>query len=378
MMEVGEFTPVIGILGARQVGKTTLSKAFIENLDKEAIYLDLEKPSDVRKLTEPELYLQANQDKCVVIDEVQLMPKLFPLIRSLVDEHRVPLRFILLGSASPDIIRDSSESLAGRISYIQLNPFSRQEISGIPEISLQQHHFRGGFPLSILAKTDRQANRWLDDFISTYISRDLPILGMPANPQMTRRLWEMLAWQNGNLLNSSALGKSLGITNHTVNTYLDFLEGAFMIHRLKPFFMNVKKRLVKAPKVYLTDTGVLHRLLNIETYDALFGAPMLGGSWEAFVLNQIMAEKPKNMDVFFYRTHAGTEVDFVLTVAMKPVASLEVKFTSTPSVSKGFLSGIEDLGTNHNFIITPLDDEYPVKENINVIGLDRFLKWLNN
>lgn len=373
MQEVGDFSPVIGILGPRQVGKTTLAKSFVETLQKQSVYLDLEKPSDMRKLSEPELYLQANQDKCVVIDEVQLMPSLFPLIRALVDENRVPLRFILLGSATPDIIRNSSESLAGRISYLQLNPFSRQEI---PDIPIRDHHFLGGFPNSILAKNSKQSLRWIDDFISTYITRDLPILGMPANPSMTRRLWEMLAWQNGNLLNSSSLAKSLGITNHTVNTYIDFLEGAFMVQRIQPFFSNVKKRLVKAPKVYLSDTGVLHRLLNVESFDALFGSPLLGGSWEAFVLNQIMTEKPKNMDVFFYRTHAGTEVDFVLTIAMKPIASIEVKFTSTPSVSKGFLTGIEDLETSHNFIITPMDDEYPIKEHITVIGLDRFLKKL--
>lgn len=374
MQEAGEYSPVIGILGPRQVGKTTLAKSFVETLPKESVYLDLEKPSDARKLTEPELYLRANQDRCVVIDEVQLMPALFPLIRALVDELRVPLRFILLGSATPDIIRNSSESLAGRIAYLQLSPFTRQEI---PEVPIQHHHFVGGFPNSVLAKSNKQALRWMDDFISTYITRDLPLLGMPANPQMTRRLWEMLAWQNGNLLNSSALAKSLGITNHTVNTYIDFLEGAFMVQRIQPFFSNMKKRLVKAPKVYLSDTGLLHRLLNVETFDSLFGSPLLGASWEAFVLNQLMAEKPKNMDVFFYRTHAGTEVDFVLTIAMKPVAAVEVKYTSTPSVSKGFLTGIEDLGTIQNFIITPMDDEYPIKEHITVIGLDRFLHWLS-
>lgn len=373
MLEVGDFTPVIGILGPRQVGKTTLAKIFLKELEKETIYLDLERPSDFQKLAEPELFLRTNQDKCVVIDEVQLMPQLFPLIRALVDEHRIPLRFVLLGSASPDIIRDSSESLAGRISYIQLHPFSRFEI---PETPIQKHHFLGGFPLSILAKSEKQSLRWLDDFINTYITRDLPILGMPANPVMTRRLWEMLAWQNGSLLNASSLGKSLGITNHTVNTYMDFLEGAFMIHRIKPFYVNMKKRIVKTPKIYISDTGILHRLLGLESFDSLFGSPMLGGSWEAFVINQIMAEKPKNIDLFFYRTHAGTEVDIVLTKAQQPVASLEVKFTSTPVVTKGFWNGIADLGTKHNFIITPVDDEYPAKANITVIGLDRFLKRL--
>ena len=301
------------------------------------------------------------------------MPELFSLIRALIDEHRVPLRFVLLGSASPDIIRDSSESLAGRISYIHLTPFSRSEI---PDIGIQRHHFLGGFPLSILTKNEKQSIKWLDDFISTYIEKDLPLLGMPSNPKMTRRLWEMLAWQNGELLNASNLGNSLGISNHTVNTYMDFLEGAFMIHRIKPFAVNMKKRIVKTQKIYISDTGLLHRLLQITSFEALFGTPMLGGSWEAFVLNQIYAEKPKKLDIYFYRTHAGTEVDIVLTKALKPIASLEVKYTSTPKVTKGLLNGIEDLGTKENYIITPMDDEYRAKEHINVIGLDRFIQKL--
>ena len=350
-----------------------MAKSFAKTLEKDSLYLDLELPSDVQKLAEPELFLRTNQAKCIIVDEVQLKPDLFPLIRALVDEDRIPLRFILLGSATPDIIRDSSESLAGRISYLHLQPFSRVET---PEIALSRHHFFGGFPLSILAKSDKQAIRWLDDFINTYITRDLPILGMPASPQTTRRLWEMLAWQNGNLLNSSSIGNSLGISNHTVNTYMDFLEGAFMLHRIKAYAVNLKKRIVKAPKIYLTDTGLLHRLLRLDSFDALFGSPMLGASWEAFVLNQIMAVKPDNMDIFFYRTHAGTEVDIVLTKALKPVSSIEVKFTSTPKVTKGFLNGIDDLETKKNFIIIPIDDEYPLRENISAIGLDRFLSEL--
>ena len=373
LQELADQFPVIGILGPRQVGKTTLAKSFASTLPKKSLYLDLEKPSDIQKLAEAEIYFNANKDYCIILDEIQIMPSLFPIIRAMVDEHRVPLRFIILGSASPDIIRGSSESLAGRIAYLDLKPFSISELSQSENITVNQHHFIGGFPNSILASTQKQSLRWLDNFIKTYLERDLPLLGLTASPTLVRRLWEMLAWQNGNLVNNSAIGKSLGLTNHTINKYINYLEGAFMINRLYPFSNNIKKRLVKAPKIYISDTGLLHRLLRIQSYDQLMGMPVIGGSFESYIVQQIISEKPSDLDVYFYRTHAGTEIDIVLTRGSKPIACIEVKFTSTPKVTKSLINGIDDLETNQNFIITPTLGSYPANKNIQICDIKTFI-----
>lgn len=370
LQELSAYMPIIGVLGPRQVGKTTLVKNFMAQADTPCIYLDMERPSDFQKLEEPELYFQNHRDKCVIIDEIQLRPELFALLRSEVDVERKPLRFIILGSASPDIIRQSSESLAGRISYIHLMPLSMTELDAGQRNEL---HFRGGFPESTLASSEKQAKRWLDDFISTYIERDLPLLGLPAAPMLTRRLWEMLAWQSGQLLNASAIGNSLGISYHTVKTYIDFIEGAFMIKTLQPFHANVSKRLVKSPKLYISDTGVLHRLLRIQSMEQLSGMPILGASFETFALQQILSNQPEDTDLYFYRTHAGTEVDFVLTRASEPVACIEVKYSSTPTLTKSLHAGIDDLKTNQNFIIVPESEVYQKKPNIVIAGLYPFI-----
>jgi predicted AAA+ superfamily ATPase len=368
--QLAEYFPVIGILGARQVGKTTLAKEMMTMLKKKVIYLDLEKPSDLAKLTEPEMYFNLNKEYCIIIDEVQLKPELFAVIRSSVDEFRVPLRFIILGSANPEIIRQTSQSLAGRVSYVFIHPFSLSELNNKDRI---KHHFRGGFPESYLAPNDKVSKRWLDDFIITFIERDLPLLGLSASPDLTRRLWEMLAWQNGNLLNSSMLGNSLGLTHHTIRKYIDFIEGAFMLKTIMPFHANINKRLVKSPKVYFTDTGILHRILRIENYDQLIGMPVLGGSFEAYVLHQLLVHKSSETDIYFYRTHAGTEIDFVLTRSAKPVCSIEVKFTSSLRLTKGLRQGIEDLQTKNNYIIIPESEIYPIAENIHVAGIYPFI-----
>lgn len=368
---LGESFPVVGIIGPRQVGKTTLAKAFVKESGISCVYLDMEKPSDFEKLSEAEYYFDANKDKCIVIDEIQHRPELFNIIRSAVDEHRVPLRFIILGSSSPHLLKHTSETLAGRVSYIQMSPFSLAELDNE---NLSRHHFLGGFPESYLAKSNAQALRWLDAFIKTYIERDLPLLGLPAAPAITRRLWEMLAWQNGSLLNASALGNSLGLTHHTIRKYIDFIEGAFMLKSIPPFAVNITKRIVKSPKVYITDTGVLHRLLRVNSMDDLLGMPVLGASFEAYVLQQILAEKHPDVDVYFYRTHTGTEVDFVLTRGIKPLAAIEVKFSSTAKVSRGFLQGIDDLGTKRNYIIVPDTETYTKGKNITVCGIYHFLQ----
>ncbi|MEM8893216.1 MAG: ATP-binding protein [Bacteroidota bacterium] len=375
LRELGDFMPVIGILGPRQVGKTTLVKEYAKQLTKDWVYIDLEKPSDARRLLDPELYFSSNQDKCIIIDEVQHKPELFTVIRAFVDENRVPLRFIILGSATPHLLRQSSESLAGRVSYIELFPFSLTELT---DMDIQRHHFFGGFPNSILNQKEKRSTLWLDGFIKTYIERDLPLLGITASPQMTRRLWQMLAWQSGNLLNASSVGKSLGLTNHTVNKYIEFLEGAFMVNRLYSYAANVKKRLVKAPKVYFSDTGLMHRLIGLNNYEELFGSPLLGASWETYVVQQIRAEMSDNNELYYYRTHAGTEVDLILTKGFKPLSCIEIKFSSSPTLTKGFQIGIDDLGTSTNYIIVPQGEAYLVRKDITVISLRSFLEELSN
>ncbi len=377
LAKLSKLFPVIAIVGPRQVGKTTLVKEFSKSIKKPILYIDLEKSSDIEKLKEPELFLSELKEKCVIIDEIQRLPEIFPLLRALVDENRIPLRYIILGSASPDLLRNSSESLAGRIAYLKLTPFNYLEIKD--NSLMKDHHFRGGFPEAVLSESLETCKIWLNNFIITDIERDLPLLGLSASPIIVRKLWEMLAWQNGNLLNCNSLSKSLGLSNHTVNRYIDFLEGAFIVHRLYPFHYNVKKRLVKTPKIYVRDTGILHRLLRLDNFDQLSGHHLLGASWETYVIEQIMSLKNDDLDLYFYRTHAGAEVDLIFVKGLIPVSCVEIKYTSTPSVSKGMINCINDLKTKKNFIITPQSDDYPAKENIRVCNMEIFLEdYLGN
>ena len=376
-----EIFPVVAIVGPRQSGKTTFVKDFALHLKKTTLYLDLENPTDLDKLENPHLFFSQNKEKCIIIDEVQSKPDLFSVIRSFVDENKRNCNFIILGSASPDLLKQSSETLAGRIGYVELGPFSEKELQN--NFCIQKHHFYGGFPRAYLPAVDSAEAGlsaedasiiWLDNFIKTYLQRDLPMLGLKADPQRIRRLWEMLAWQTAGLLNYNAISKSLGLSNHTVTAYIDFLEGAFMVRRLQPFHFNIKKRLVKSPKVFITDTGILHRLLRIQDYDQLLGYPLLGNSWETYVINQIALEKPDDIDLYFYRTHAGAEIDLVFAKGLKPVAAMEIKFSPKPSVSRGLLSGIESLESNNNFIITPTENDYFKKENLRVCGIKTFIE----
>lgn len=369
--------PIIAIVGPRQVGKTTLVKEFIKYIQKPTLYIDLEKPSDYDKLDEPELFLSEYSDHCIIIDEIQRKVDLLPLLRSLVDENRVPLRFIILGSAGPNLLRKSSETLAGRIAYVELGGLNILEVAKI--CTRQVHHFRGGFPESTLAKSDKESLQWLDNFIITYIERDLPMLGLRTSPIIIRKLWEMLAWQNGNLINYQNISKSLGLSNHTIVRYIDFLENAYLIHRLQPYHFNIKKRLVKSPKIFIRDTGILHRLLRISNYIELTGSPFLGNSWESYVIEQIRNTKPQDIDLFFYRTHSGAEMDLVLVKGLRPVAAIEIKFTASPKVSKSTIQCINDLRTVNNFFILPKTDDYPVYKSIRACSLERFLrKYLPN
>lgn len=367
------YFPAVGIIGPRQVGKTTLAKAITEKLNLETLYIDLENPEDESKLFDPVLFFRENENRCVILDEVQRRQDLFPVMRSMIDQNRTPGRFVLLGSASPELIRDTSESLAGRIAYLELNPFNLLEIEDAID-NQKKLWMRGGFPNAFLAPNDKLSKTWRTNFIRSYIERDLPMLGLDADKALIMRLWRMLAHAQGGVVNYSSLSRSLGVTSNTVKKYISFLEGAFLLRSLQPYHANVKKRLVKSPKVFVRDSGILLHLLSVYKYDDLTNHPILGAAWEGFVMDQIMAVCADEYDYAFYRTHEGTECDLVLLEGDKPKICVEIKFTSSPKPSKGMLQAFEDLGAKQNYIVTPYSDQYKLSETIEVIGLRQFLE----
>ncbi|MBN1184487.1 MAG: ATP-binding protein [Bacteroidales bacterium] len=367
------YFPVTGIIGPRQVGKTTLSRIVAENMNKDCIYIDLENPKDISKLTDPVLFFETQKEKCIILDEIQRRPELFPIIRSMVDAYRTPGRFLILGSAAPELIRDSSESLAGRIAYIELYPFNIIEL-GSDYRKISNHWLRGGFPDAYLAPTNEITMQWHYNFIKTYVERDLPLLGLEANRNIISRLWQMIAHLHGNILNMSMLGKSLGLSSPTIKKYLSFLEQAFLIRQLQPHYPNMKKRLVKSPKIYIRDTGILHNLLNIQNQNDLLGHPILGSSWEGYVIEQIIQILPDNFIPYFYRTQQGSEFDLILVSASKVVMGIEIKYSSAPKISKGLLQSMEDLQTIDNYIIIPQAEDYKIHEKITVCSLYSFLQ----
>jgi len=365
------FFPVVAIIGPRQVGKTTLARIIIADTKLPTLYLDLEKQSDLFKLNDPELFFSQNTEKLIVIDEVQHKKELFPLLRALVDQTHKPGQFLLLGSASPELIRHSSESLAGRIAYHQLHPFDLTEVPDY--VSQYDLWFHGGFPNKLVTRRDSLAHRWMENFISTYLNRDLLELGLNASPKIIRNLWVMMAHLNGQLLNSTSIANSIGVTTPTIIRYINFLEEAFLLKSLQPFSWNMKKRLVKSAKVYLSDTGILHHLLNVKSLEDLSGNPIVGSSWESFVINQIAAIKSQEIELFFYRTHHMAEVDLVFTRGLKVIASAEIKYSNSPQLTKGNFLAFEDLKAPVNFVITPSSDDYLMKEHIRVCSLKSFI-----
>ena len=360
--------PAVGLLGPRQVGKTTLVKNL--KLEKDSLYLDLEKASDRAKLVDPELFLKAHADKTVILDEIQLMPELFAELRSLIDEQREPGRFILLGSASPDLIRKSADSLAGRIGYLELTPFYLGEVE---TDELEKLWIRGGFPLSFLAKSDRESQLWRQNFIKTYLERDLAQIGLSTDPRLVERFWMMLANAQGGIWNAESFAKALGITRPTVNRYLEFLEGSFMVRVLAAFHQNIKKRLVKSPKVFIRDTGLLHSLTGVDSMDALINQLLIGPSWEGFVIEQIIATGKEEYEYYFYRTHQGAECDLLLVKNGVVQTAIEIKNTLSPKLSKGMQISMEDTGAEKGVIICRISDSYPLSEKVRAVGLPEFL-----
>jgi predicted AAA+ superfamily ATPase len=363
--------PVVGIVGSRQVGKTTLAKMLMSKLDKKMYYLDLELQEDLTKLENAEFYFNTHREDCIILDEIQNLPELFPVIRGLVDQYRIPGRYIILGSASPNLIRKSSDSLAGRIAYTQLHPLNIMEMG--EQFSMETHWFSGGFPDSVLSKDIQASRNWLRNFVQTYTDKDLPLLGMPAVPMVIRRFLTMLANYQGGIWNASNFAKSMGLTYHTMNRYLDFLEESFLVTRLDPYSHNIKKRLVKSPKVYIRDSGVLHFLTSVNNFEQLQGNVIIGNSWEGYVIEQIRELIHPDIDLYYYRTHNGAECDLVLVKGLQPISAIEIKYTSAPKIPKGFSIAIEDLKTHDNYIITPYSDSYMKSENLRVCSLIEYL-----
>ena len=370
--------PIVCLTGARQSGKTTLARSLAPLLPAPMLYLDIERPSDRDKLREAELFLSQHQDYCVVIDEVQRLPEIFPLLRSLVDEDRtngsdgIPGRFLLLGSAAPDLMRQASESLAGRVAYLELTPFQRGEVA--TTIPLMEHWIRGGFPKSLLAENEETSAIWREMFVNSYLERDLAQLVQTSfTPALMRRLWMMLAHYHGNVFNASELAGALGISAPTVSRYVEILEGAYLLHRLMPFHLNIKKRLVKTPKIYLRDSGLLHSLLNLSSFTEVSGHPVCGRSWEGYVVEQILNVLPRGIEAMFYRTQTGVEADVVLVQGQRALASVEIKYSSAPQLTQGSYIAAEDVQAEQRFVVIPHGEAYPTAKGMTICGLDFFL-----
>jgi len=367
--------PVVAILGSRQCGKSTLAKMLKEKIEN-FIYLDLESPSDLRKLDDPELFFDVNKNKTVCLDEIQFRQDLFPVLRSIVDRNRRNGQILILGSASRDLIRQSSESLAGRISFIELTPFVISEIRDLPQYNITQYWFRGGYPDSFLSIDDNLSNRWRENFIRTFVERDIPQLGINIPALKLRRFLTMCAHNQGQLLNSSKLGDALGVSYHTIRNYIDLLEQTFIIRTLQPYEVNVKKRIIKSPKVYIRDSGLLHSLLEIFDFNELMGHPVFGASWEGFALENILAELA-GWKSFFYRTSSGNEIDLILIKGRKKIA-VEFKSSKAPTVTKGLWNALEDMNIQKAWIIAPVDESYLIKEGVTVSGLDYFIQHVKS
>ncbi len=363
--------PAVAILGPRQVGKTTLAREIAAS-SPNAIFLDLEREADRARLARADLFFPRHRDHLVVLDEVQTNPDLFAKLRPEIDADRRAGRFLLLGSASGALLRQSAESLAGRIAYLELTPFLLEElVTSVDANSTDQATslwLRGGFPRSFLAVDDAESIVWRTDFIETFLARDLPQLGITIPAETLRRFWRMCAHLHGQLFNASQLGAALGGVAHTtVGRYLDLLVDALMLRRLPPYLANVGKRLVKSPKVYVRDSGILHALLGIHTLDDLNGHPVAGLSWEGFVIEQILATLPPLTTAGFYRTAAGAELDLVVEQAGKRIG-FEIKLSTAPTVSRGFWNACEDLGVAKAYVVAPVLEPYPLAENVEVIS----------
>lgn len=359
--------PAVALLGPRQVGKTTLARR-LAGTNEQSIILDLERPADIQKLSDPIQYLSRHADKCIVLDEVQRMPELFSMLRPLIDEDRRPGRFILTGSAAPELVQGISDSLAGRISYLELTPIGLSELT--ESISQETHWIRGGFPQALLAINGEASRLWLDDYLQSYIRHDFnELFGVAFSSVLLDRFWRMIAHNHGGVWNSEGYARSLSISAPTVMRYLEYLEGAYMVRRLLPWYVNTGKRLVRSPKVYVRDSGLLHALAGIQDLEHLFGNPLVGLSWEGYVIEQVCQVLPRSISPYFLRTHAGAEADLVLVKAEKPILCAEIKLSDSTKPSRGFYECIKTLGVPKAWCISPSSENYPIGQGVEAISL---------
>ncbi len=360
----------VALLGPRQVGKTTLALEIARSTN--TIYLDLENKEDRDKLTSPALFLSSVKDKLVILDEIHRVPELFQTLRGLIDQGRQQGfgtgRFLILGSASIELLRQSGESLSGRISYVDLTPITVLEFDS-QRLMQDRLWLRGGFPNSLLATTDEDSLELRKDFIRTYLERDVPMFGPRIPAETMERLWTMLAHGQGSLLNASNLGRSLSISTQSVTRYIDLLVDLLLVRRLRPYYANVGKRLVKSPKVYVRDSGLLHALLSIETLQRLSGHPVIGASWEGFVIENLLSVLPWRVQPFFYRTTVGAEIDLILEMPNGTLWAIEVKRGLSAKPGKGFFHACDDLKPAKSFIVYSGDDRYPLTENVEAISV---------
>lgn len=371
--------PAVALLGPRQVGKTTLAKTIAKDID--SLYLDLEAPEDLLKLSDPASFLSTHNEKLVILDEIQRAPDLFMVLRGLIDKNREQGRksgqFLLLGSASMDLLRQSSESLAGRISYIEMGGLNVLEIGGDKK-DIQTLWLRGGFPDSYRADDDNVAMDWLEDLIRTYLERDVPQMGFRVPAGRLRRLWTMLSHLQGEPVNYSKLGGNLEISGKTVSHYIDILTDLLLVRRLEPWHINVKKRLITSPRFYVRDSGLLHRLLGIDSYDALLSNPVLGKSWEGFVVENIHSVLPRRAETYFYRTTAGAEIDLVIKMPSSEIWAVEIKHGTAPKLGKHYSQTCRDVGATRKYVVYGGDDEFPIGDDVNVISLHKLMSKIQS
>lgn len=360
--------PVTVLLGPRQCGKTTLARHFIQKKNLDHVFLDLQNRSDRNKMLEPEFFLSSHRKQLVCLDEIQLLPEFFSILRSEVDQDRRNGRFLLLGSASQSLLKQTTESLAGRVAFIELTPFFLKEVE--TRSTWNSVWLRGGFPNSVLALNDRQSFQWRRDFVRTFLERDIPQLGFAIPMPIIERLWTLLAHYHGQVMNYSKAAASMDLSIVTLKKYIAILEQTYMIRTLKPAESNLKKRLVHAPKIYIRDSGLLHYLLDIHEYDDLLAHPSNGASWEGFVIENILSQYPE-WKPSFIRTSNGAEIDLLLERGSKRIA-IECKLSKAPQPSRGLHSLIQDLQPHQSWIISPVETHYQVQNNLQIAPLSQF------
>lgn len=366
----------VAILGPRQVGKTTLARSLAAQRD--AVYLDLESPTDLAKLQDPLAYLTQQQGKLVIMDEIQRLPNIFQVLRVLIDQGRqagTPNgQYLLLGSASLELLRQSAESLAGRIRYLHMTGVTLLELDEQSVTRRDQLWLRGGFPDSLLATSDAASSAWREDFIRTYLERDIPQLGPRMPATMLRRFWTMVAHAQGGNINLSQLASSLDSSTPTMSRYLDLLVDLLLVRKLQPWFSNAGKRLVKSPKVYVRDSGLVHHLLGVGTLDGLLGHPVAGPSWEGFVVENILAAAPDTLRPYYYRSSGGAEIDLVLEHADGTLWAIEIKRSSAPAVTKGFYVACEDLQPQRKIVVHGGAESFPLPHGVEAMPLQEIMR----